>query len=52
MAVNRVANDGPALIAPYVEPPASPDVTVAAAPGAPVKRARKPKLDDRQSSLF
>jgi putative SOS response-associated peptidase YedK len=44
-AVNRAANDGPALIAPVSER--------AVAALEPVgKRSRKPKPDDRQSSLF
>jgi putative SOS response-associated peptidase YedK len=48
-AVNRTANDGPTLIEPFTEP------AVAAPPpepAAPAKRVRKPKKDERQSSLF
>jgi putative SOS response-associated peptidase YedK len=42
-AVNRHDNDGPQLIEPAsAQPPAS----------EPVKPARKPKKDERQSSLF
>ena len=44
-AVNRAANDGPALIAPVSE-------RAVQAPEPAVKRSRKPKADDRQSSLF
>jgi len=45
-AVNRVANDGPALIAPLKAGPAE-------APEQPAKRTRrKPQSDDRQPSLF
>ena len=50
-AVNRVANDGPQLIerlAATTSPP--PDVEPAASPSA--KRMRKPKKDERQTSLF
>jgi putative SOS response-associated peptidase YedK len=46
-AVNRVANDGPELIAPVASQPAPPPVGPQAR-GA--RRARKD--DDRQSSLF
>ena len=50
-AVNRVANDGPELLDPLTAK------QIAAAPtdseaNAPPKRARKPKTDERQSSLF
>ena len=42
-AVNRVANDAATLLEP---------ATVETAAAEPVKRARKPKTDERQSSLF
>src|SRR5262249_45879156 len=42
-AVNRAANDSPELLEPYVGQPGA-----TAAP----KRTRKPKTDERQSSLF
>jgi putative SOS response-associated peptidase YedK len=46
-AVNRTANDAPALIEPM------PEESVASSPDAePVKRSRKSKQDDGQSSLF
>jgi putative SOS response-associated peptidase YedK len=54
-AVNRVANDGPWLLEPVAAPPAEPvpDLPGAEPPaGSPGKRARKPKKDDRQTSLF
>jgi putative SOS response-associated peptidase YedK len=44
-AVNRVANDDPSLLAPAGAEPAE-------QPATPAKRARKPKTDERQSSLF
>jgi len=52
-AVNRVANDYPGLIEP-VRKSAAPveDGAVASPAAAPPKRSRKPKKDDRQSSLF
>jgi putative SOS response-associated peptidase YedK len=54
-AVNRVANDTPALLEQVVAQ-ATPELTSAAATDAPAgsqpKRARKSKKDDRQSSLF
>jgi putative SOS response-associated peptidase YedK len=46
-AVNRVANDGPEVIAPYTEPVEDP---VAEAPKPRVKKERK--ADERQASLF
>src|SRR5437660_2548482 len=47
-AVNRVANDGPALIEPLaVEGPTPADTEIASA-----KRGKKPKQDERQPSLF
>jgi len=46
-AVNRVANDSPALIAPAPDAPEA----QAEAP-APSKVRRKPKVDERQASLF
>jgi putative SOS response-associated peptidase YedK len=52
-AVNRAANDSPDLIerlAAGTEPSASSVPEPAA--GAPAKRPKKPKEDDRQSSLF
>jgi putative SOS response-associated peptidase YedK len=51
-AVNRVANDGPQLIAPLAPPPASAPPEAESAASAPAKRLRKPKKDERQSSLF
>jgi putative SOS response-associated peptidase YedK len=59
-AVNRVTNDYPGLLEPVragaqaaatveSDAPAAPESSPAA---APAKRARKPKKDDRQSSLF
>jgi putative SOS response-associated peptidase YedK len=48
-AVNRTANDGPELIEPVS---AEEVVAPVAAPAAAAKRARKPKTDDRQPSLF
>jgi putative SOS response-associated peptidase YedK len=48
-AVNRTANDGPALIEPVS---AAEVVAPPAAPASAAKRARKPKPDDRQPSLF
>jgi hypothetical protein len=59
-AVNRVTNDYPGLLEPMragaqaaetVEPDA-PAGAASSPAGAPAKRARKPKKDDRQSSLF
>jgi hypothetical protein len=52
-AVNRVANDAPDLLNPL----SAEQIAAAAAPtnsetNAPSKRARKPKTDERQSSLF
>jgi putative SOS response-associated peptidase YedK len=52
-AVNRAANDSPALIEPAPTPLEQPALTARGpAATAPVKRPRKPKEDDRQSSLF
>jgi len=59
-AVNRVTNDYPGLLEPVraaaqaavtVEPDA-PAASESSPAAAPAKRARKPKKDDRQSSLF
>ena len=53
-AVNRVANDAPDLL----DPLSAEQIAAAATPAsgsettAPAKRSRKPKTDDRQSSLF
>src|SRR5262245_3935960 len=49
-AVNRVANDYPGLLDPL--PQGAPATVEDAPAAAPPKRARKPKKDDRQSSLF
>jgi len=52
--VNRVANDAPDLL----DPLSAEQIAAAATPAsgsetsAPAKRSRKPKTDDRQSSLF
>jgi putative SOS response-associated peptidase YedK len=54
-AVNRVANDYPGLLEPVRRSaqPAGIESGEAASPARPsAKRARKPKKDDRQSSLF
>ena len=54
-AVNRVANDYPGLLEPVRKdaPAATVEEAAVAAPGGTQpKRARKPKKDDRQSSLF
>ena len=48
-AVNRVANDGPELILPRAELPAAPAEPLA---DASAKRGKKPKTDERQTSLF
>jgi putative SOS response-associated peptidase YedK len=45
-AVNKVANDEAALLEPAANPPPEP------APSEPSKRTKKPKTDERQSSLF
>jgi putative SOS response-associated peptidase YedK len=50
-AVNRTANDGPELIAPALAQEATAPATEPAASG-PAKREKKPKKDERQSSLF
>jgi putative SOS response-associated peptidase YedK len=47
-AVNRAANDGPELIAPLPARPSPPAVE----PPASKPARRRPKPDDRQSSLF
>jgi putative SOS response-associated peptidase YedK len=50
MAVNRVTNDSPELLAPVMrtaEASAAPP-----APATPAAKRKKPKTDDRQSSLF
>jgi putative SOS response-associated peptidase YedK len=46
-AVNRVVNDDAKLIEPAANPPSEP-----APAEPPPKRAKKPKTDERQSSLF
>jgi hypothetical protein len=53
-AVNRVANDSPELIRPVARsaPDVHPEPNQTVAATAPVKRGRKPKKDERQSSLF
>jgi putative SOS response-associated peptidase YedK len=55
-AVNRVANDYPGLLEPArrsAQPAAVESDEAAASPArAPSRRTRKPKKDDRQSSLF
>jgi putative SOS response-associated peptidase YedK len=55
-AVNRVANDYPGLLEPVRRSAQGVDAVSEAAVAAPAsaspKRARKPKKDDRQSSLF
>jgi putative SOS response-associated peptidase YedK len=51
-AVNRAANDSPALIEPAPTPSEQPALTARGPAAAPAKRPRKPKEDDRQSSLF
>jgi len=52
-AVNRVANDGPKLIEPLAAQPApATPATAESEMGAPAKRAKKPKKDERQTSLF
>jgi len=52
-AVNRVANDGPKLIEPLAAQPA-PATPTTAEPEViePTRRAKKPKKDERQTSLF
>jgi putative SOS response-associated peptidase YedK len=47
-AVNRTENDGPGLIEPLVDAPAAQESDARAR----VKRGKKPKTDERQSSLF
>src|SRR5436190_1128408 len=47
-AVNHVANDSPALLEPPTEQPAN----AALGAAGPAKRTKKPKTDERQSSLF
>jgi putative SOS response-associated peptidase YedK len=49
-AVNRVTNDSPELLEPAVRNADAPEP--APLPAAPAKRPKKPKTDDRQSSLF
>ena len=55
-AVNRVANDGPEILAPLSEthvpepPPAAVDRS--AIPDKPPAREKKTKKDERQASLF
>jgi putative SOS response-associated peptidase YedK len=50
-AVNRADNDGPNLIEP-ISSAAPATATAEAEAAAPAKRAKKPKTDERQSSLF
>ena len=49
-AVNRVANDTPAIMEPLVRKAEAAPATPAEAPST--KRVKKPKKDERQSSLF
>jgi len=52
-AVNRVANDGPKLIEPLAAQPAPVTPTTAEPEtSAPAKPTKKPKRDERQTSLF
>src|SRR5205809_836341 len=52
-AVNRVANDGPKLIEPLAAQPAPATPTNAESEvSATAKRVKKPKKDERQTSLF
>jgi putative SOS response-associated peptidase YedK len=51
--VNRVANDGPALLDPLATQPApATPTTTESEESTPTKRAKKPKKDERQTSLF
>ena len=50
-AVNRAANDEPALIAPVSSQQEAPCAGEGDA-RAPIRREKKPKKDERQSSLF
>ena len=50
-AVNRAANDEPGLIAPVSSQPEVPSAGEGDA-RAPARREKKPKKDERQSSLF
>jgi hypothetical protein len=49
--VNRAANDEPGLIAPVSSQPEVPSAGEGDA-RAPARREKKPKKDERQSSLF
>ena len=57
-AVNRVANDRPALLEPIAQSPTparftpTMPATAEAQMSAPAKRVKKPKKDERQTSLF
>jgi hypothetical protein len=58
LTVNRVANDRPARLEPIAQSPTPAGFTPAmpataeAQTSAPAKRAKKPKKDERQTSLF
>ena len=51
-AVNRADNDGPTLIEPVSAQPAGAEAASEPSVNAPGKRAKGPKNDERQSSLF
>ncbi len=51
-AVNRADNDGPKLIEPISAQPGGAEAAPEPSGGTPAKRARAPKKDERQSSLF
>jgi putative SOS response-associated peptidase YedK len=51
-AVNRADNDGPALIEPASAQTAGAEAASEPSGGTPAKRAKAPKKDERQSSLF
>src|SRR5437660_168225 len=51
-AVNRADNDGPTLIEPISAQPAGAEAASEPSVNAPGKRAKGPKKDERQSSLF
>ena len=57
-AVNRVANNRPALLEPIAQSPTparftpTMPATAEAQMSAPAKRVKKPKKDERQTSLF
>jgi SOS response associated peptidase (SRAP) len=48
-AVNRADNDGPELVEPA---PAEQPPTAEADAGTPAERRKKPRIDERQGSLF